>query len=424
MGKKLLALLFATTPFFVSGQEKSDSVTVVQNESKPIVLAQLLPDSAAAFTEKYPAWVGYETNRFWDNWFISAGGGVQMYFGTADRKEELTKRLTPTADFSVGKWIVPTLGLRLQASGGELKGVAGDQSALYLTGEKNKDGFWKQSWEQVNAHLDIMVNLSNWIGGYRPNRFYEAVPYIGFGAMHACRSNGLTVLTTNAGIVHKFRLCESVDINLEMKGMIFDKKFAGEAGSMNALGGVTAGISYKFKQRTFRNTGTLLTDKELELAAAQQELAKAKASLVVVEERNKKLHEELEAAALITAEAAEAVEAVEKAMENPTVRVNPVVVFFNINTTQVSDRDRVNLRYIAKAIQQNPGKIFTISGYADNQTGSAGYNLRLSQKRAQNVYNLLTREFGVDPDQLKVEGKGGVKNLFESSALSRAAIIE
>ncbi len=422
MGKKLLALLLATAPFFVSGQETSDSVTVVQKKSEPIVLAQPVPDSA--FTEKYPAWVGYETNRFWDNWFISAGGGVQMYFGTADRKEEFTKRLTPTADLSIGKWIVPTLGLRLQASGGELKGVAGDQNALYLTGERNEEGFWEQSWEQINAHLDIMVNLSNWIGGYRSNRFYEIVPYIGFGAMHACRSNGLTVLTTNAGIVHKFRLCESIDANLEMKGMVFDKKFAGEGGIMNALGGVTAGISYKFKQRTFRNTGILLNEKELELAAAQQALAKAKADLVVSEAKNKKLNEELEAAATITAEAAEAVEAVEKAMENPVVRVNPVVVFFNINTTQISDRDRVNLKYVAEAIRQNPGKIFTIDGYADNQTGSAAYNLRLSQKRAQNVYNLLTREFGVDPDQLKVTGKGGVDKLFESSSLSRAAIIE
>ena len=26
----------------------------------------------------------YVTNGFWDNWFVSAGGGVQVYFGADD----------------------------------------------------------------------------------------------------------------------------------------------------------------------------------------------------------------------------------------------------------------------------------------------------------------------------------------------------
>ena len=27
-----------------------------------------------------------ETNRFWSNWFISAGGGAQIYFGDHDKQ--------------------------------------------------------------------------------------------------------------------------------------------------------------------------------------------------------------------------------------------------------------------------------------------------------------------------------------------------
>lgn len=45
-----------------------------------------------------------ETNRFWSNWYIKAGGGVQMYLGDNDSKAGLGKRLSPALDLSVGKW--------------------------------------------------------------------------------------------------------------------------------------------------------------------------------------------------------------------------------------------------------------------------------------------------------------------------------
>ena len=56
-------------------------------------------------TDKYKV----ETNRFWDNWFISAGGGVQVYFGDADSKASFSDRLAPALDISLGKWFTPGL---------------------------------------------------------------------------------------------------------------------------------------------------------------------------------------------------------------------------------------------------------------------------------------------------------------------------
>jgi hypothetical protein len=63
----------------------------------------------------------YVTGAFWDNWFISAGGGVQVYFGNGDNSENLGKRLAPALDISVGKWITPSVGVRLQYSGLQAK---------------------------------------------------------------------------------------------------------------------------------------------------------------------------------------------------------------------------------------------------------------------------------------------------------------
>ena len=40
-------------------------------------------------TDKYKV----ETNRFWNNWFITVGGGAQIYFGDHDRQVDFGKRL-------------------------------------------------------------------------------------------------------------------------------------------------------------------------------------------------------------------------------------------------------------------------------------------------------------------------------------------
>ena len=37
-------------------------------------------DNISVNTDKYKV----ETNRFWNNWFIDANGGVQVYFGDAE----------------------------------------------------------------------------------------------------------------------------------------------------------------------------------------------------------------------------------------------------------------------------------------------------------------------------------------------------
>lgn len=65
-----------------------------------------------------------------------------------------------------------------------------------------------------------------------------------------------------------------------------------------------------------------------------------------------------------------------------------------------------------------------ITGYADKQTGSQAFNERLSQLRAEAVYNTLVDKYGVNKDQLILEHKGGVDTMFhENPRLSRAAII-
>ena len=54
----------------------------------------------------------YETNMFGDNWFIGAGGGVNMFFN-----EGYKAKIGPSLDASIGKWFTPSVGMRVGYSG-------------------------------------------------------------------------------------------------------------------------------------------------------------------------------------------------------------------------------------------------------------------------------------------------------------------
>ena len=102
----------------------------------------------------------------------------------------------------------------------------------------------------------------------------------------------------------------------------------------------------------------------------------------------------------------------------------PYFVNFEINKTDIVNRERVNLSTIAQMIKQNPGKKYSVMGYADKATGSAERNEWLAENRAKNVYDMLVKEYGVPASSLVLDSKGGVENLFfNDPQMSRSVII-
>ena len=85
----------------------------------------------------------------------------------------------------------------------------------------------------------------------------------------------------------------------------------------------------------------------------------------------------------------------------------------------------MTLANLAKLLNEvDTNIVYKISGYADQQTGSAESNLKLSQARAQAVYDFLVNEMGVAPEKLTLEAVGGVDTMFyDDNRLSRAVIL-
>ena len=391
MKKTFILLFVAILPLLASAQKEEVKVTVVEEESTA-------------------PWRGFVTNGFWDNWFISIGAGGQVYFGEYDSKDDFGRRITPTFDFSVGKWLMPTLGVRAQVGGFTLKGLTTDPANIYAKGPSRVDGYYKQKWQQFNVHVDGLLNLSNWIGGYRTDRFYEAVPFAGFGMIHGCSSVDNTKFMFVAGLINKMRLSNA--FNIEIKGSLVPQAFDGDTGGSKGEGilGVTAGFTYKFNQRNFRR------EKPTEIIStgvSPEMLSAAEAKLAEQIRRADRLQDELNQARKAQPQVVKEVKAA------------PLAIFFNINKANITAKEMINLKYYAEIIKNNPNQVYRVTGYADKATGTPAYNQKLSEKRAQNVADALVKKFGVKASQLQVVGKGGVDNLYEGGVqLSRVVIVE
>ena len=348
-----------------------------------------------------------ETNRFGANWFISGGVGAQMYFGDNDGKADFGKRLAPALDIAVGKWFTPGIGLRVAYNGLQAKGATPNANGPLVDGGQYSNGYYKEKWNVMNFHGDVMLNLSNMICGYREDRLYSFIPYAGAGFVHSGKDAGYDELGINAGLINRFRVSDAWDINLELRGLLMKDAFGGT--SKEGMAGVTVGVTYKFKKRGFNAVPTVpmvpesqLDDMRNRLNSLKGENESLKRDLV--EARNKKP---------------------EVIVKKEGGFVPRLVVVFNIGKSNISKREYMNIEAMAKGIKANPEKTFTVTGYADKGTGSAEYNMKLSKKRAEAVRDLMVNEFGVPASQLKVDYKGGVGNMFYDDAkLSRVAIVE
>lgn len=79
-------------------------------------------------------------------------------------------------------------------------------------------------------------------------------------------------------------------------------------------------------------------------------------------------------------------------------------VYFKLNSTDVAFSYIKNVVFLKNYMEKNPSFKLEVSGYAD-ELGTVDYNLKLSQKRA-NVVKELLKDHGIDGSRIMAKGKG------------------
>lgn len=388
-----LTLLFAATPWFASEAQSTaataDTTVEVSTDKHRVV-----------------------TNKFADNWFVGVGSGVQFFYGDHNRQMNFGERLVPAFELYTGKWFTPGIGTRLGVNGIKNKGVT--QNGSHSTGViyDASQNLYNQEFNYLNVHADVLFNFTNLFKGYQPDRFYEISPYVGIGYMFTWDEPTSDEVSANLGLFNTFRLNESWKVTLDLRGSMVNDRFDGELGGRKDEGMLTAavGILYNFGRKNWgKETKTTIRIENTEEINALRDQVNALAR------DNEALKRQLQNAKDSS---------VTDVIVDRNILAAPILVTFPINKSTVSNEARVNLGFFADIIKSgNPEIKYQIVGYADKGTGSKTTNIRLSRERAEAIYNVLVREFGVSTSQLEVDYKGGVNNMFyDDPRLSRAVI--
>lgn len=365
----------------------------------------------------------YKDGRiFWtswkSNWFVTADVGVEKKIFTTPI-EGVDLYTTPTYAIAVGKWVSPFLGLQFKYNYSPITGVC-SLSNSFADADGNLSG-------SLNTfHLDILLDVIGVIRGYKYNRFYRFVPYIGFGASVPCDNDSYYVKDyITYGVINTFRINKWFGAKLTLKTSPSNMGHYGHDGDnatyrrsrINPVA-LSAGIIYRFNPRTsgFKHNIPEGMD-ELVKRKVREEILDSLANLPVVGDTMN--------LALGDGDAPCVQDTVILDSAVKEIYFAGSVVHFALSSSVLTKTARVNLKFLADAIKEiGANRVYEVIGYCDMQTGSVEYNIKLSARRAKAVYDCLVNEFGIDPSQLTIDSKGGVDIMwFEDNELSRCVTI-
>lgn len=347
--------------------------------------------------EPYPSFAGFVANKFWDNWEISADFGTGFASFSSGNLGGYGDRFGLNGELSVTKWLHPVVGIRGQLMGG-------NYHTVHPTGGKT-------AWNFMFAHIDIVSNFSNWIGGYKEDRVYYAIPFAGMGLFASNRHTINYAFT--AGLLSRFRVCPSVDINLEIKGILgmssLNPVSYSPRGRFLGTGNVSVGVTYRFGKRDYVRPAADCSAENLKYLKEAAEAAQKEALAAKAAEDNLKtqLAESQKAAENARQQAEQAAQDLADLQEQHVMDESTPeqCIFFN-NGAVLSESEKLHLSVIADQIKSSTAdRTYTVCGYADFSTGSYNYNIQLAELRARTVYNYLIG-LGVPAERMTHQGMG------------------
>lgn len=347
-------------------------------------------------------------NGFWDNWFIGAGAGANIYFGDNNKDADFFNRFTVTPEFQVGKWISPYLGTRIKAAGLTNLHTFNDNASIM---SRNR---------YASFQANLMWSITDYFMKYSSDRVYRLIPYVGFGwafgwdyanqpeyAMGHTRDNSMTL---NAGIINNFKLSNRVTLSIEFAATALKSGFnqVKTSGNYDILGTASAGLIF--------NLGKTATFSEAELRNPLE-----------IEALNNTINELHQQNQLLVQRPVSCPECPpSEIITEKIVETNPLinnVVLFKINQTKVDPYQGVNIYNIAQYLKDNPQLKVKVVGYTDKKTGTATINEKLSAERAQNVARILIDEYNISRDRVIVEWVGDREPPFDKPEWNRAVIL-
>ncbi len=365
----------------------------------------------AQSTIETPSKYSVATNSFWSNWYVQVGVdmALQNPYGS-NFSNVFPNGKSYGVNLAVGKWFSPEVGARLkvQWENGLLKSERPTDGHNLWTPNAADGGYGA-------IYFDPQFNMSNIFCGYNADRVWNVIAYPRMGVFRNFETNNygamLGVGVQNTWKVNKLLgLYLDVAYNFAHTGFVdYPYSGSGKGGASDGIVNIEAGVQFNLGTSTWKKAVTV--DAYNALAASSEE---ALVALLSDLDRERQVNADLRARLARVPKVEAKVEKV--------IAASATSVFFSINSSKInSKKDLVNLEALATAAKEAGCKI-VVTGAADSKTGSAAYNQKLSEARAQAVADELVN-LGVNRDNIEVRGIGGVGDVAPYT-LNRRAIIE
>ena len=331
---------------------------------------------------------------FEPGWYMSLYTGYNLYLGEGSNIFQSGNSINFRHDggvlstFGLGYDFNPVIGLR-----GELGWVR-----YHCNGVSPITQVQNPWWWGANLTGDLTVNLSNWWGGYDPNRIFDVTAFggLGLGVRSASQVDTKKQLTpiVRLGLIGTFHLSKQFDLNAEVATNAVRDGFNATTGGLffDDFTAFQVGFTYHFKE------------------TSKPAPKPAPAPVIQIKEVVK--HDTI----FVKVAAPKVTKTVSKEFSKE--------IFFGLGNSSAKDlNQKAAIEETVAFLKANPDAKLTIDGYADKNTGSKKYNLKLSKQRAQTVAKAITKA-GIDANRLTVVGHGVIPQLYKEKAKNRLTTLK
>ncbi len=374
---------------------------------RSIIIAGLLLTASIATYAKNAQEVAAEPGGTYEYSFkkyayIDVQGGGQTSIGVYD----LSKMISPTAQFTVGWQFSKIFGMRLGANGWQSKD--GFSFPYEVPQGFDKVEFWKYNY--IAPFIDLTVDLTNF-GKFNPKKVCNIDLIFGAGASYAFNNDQAnefeaayqSALGTSAlrniwddhylsllariGADFRFRLSDHLQLGLEVTANSAGGKYNSKKGAsirdwyMNALLGLRIALG-----KTYTETYIAPQIKEVEKIVEK-----------IVEK--------------------------EKIVEVEKEIVGPMYcqIYFKIGTEAMTLFEKQKIKEIANYLKKNPEANITITGYSDSASGTKERNMKVSELRCESVAKALM-DLGIEESRITKIAKGDTEQIYDDPELNRIAV--
>lgn len=361
-----------------------------------------------------------------DNWFIGLHGTAIGQLGENIRPRDFFPSFRFGGAISVGKWFSPQVGIRLMGGYNRLAGKADKEfinqsipvgfnhksDAAAMAAARDKiigKGFY--SFSDVYGFVDAMFNLNSIFKPYKESTRFNVNLFFGLGYIHSFDydmdkinswrnvSEGGQFLSgqyfsgdlesrrdflgVRAGVNLAYALTNALDLTFDAGVMATNDGFNLKRYDDLYDGYIQCnlGLVYHFKDQYGDRRFKYIRASDADILGSYKDrLNQALADLAAAKAAQKDNYQQ--------------------------TRLLDMTVSFFIDRSDITDVQKPNVAAVANYMKSHPEVKVTICGFADVETAYPAYNLRLSERRVNAVYKMLTEEYGVDGSRLTKDFKG------------------